>query len=949
LYIFEIQTSYYEKAFPLLLALITFTTIQAQIINIPDANFKARLLAANTTNYIASTDTPNINGVVNTYTQIDTNNDGEIEVNEALAIKWIDVSGSYIIDLTGIESFTNLQYLDCPYNYIQSLNLSGLTNLQYLKCTSNQLSSLNVSNLINLQTLDCSDNQLSSLNVSNLTNLQTLDCSNNQLPSLDLSGLTLLQYLYCISNQLPSLNVSNLTNLLTLECSNNQLPSLNVSGLINLQGLGCSNNQLPSLNVSGLINLQTLDCSINQLPSLDVSGLTNLVNLQCGNNQLPSLDLSGLTLLQYLYCSNNQLSILNVSSLSNLQSLYCDSNQLTSLDLTGLTNFSYLSCRANQINNLNITGLTHLSFLHCGGNQLSSLNLSGFMELEDLDCSTNQLTSLNIGGLTSLQTLYCSSNQLTSIDVSSCPALSMFDCANSPVLTNINIKNGRLVVWYYTANTTSWFYNCPNLQYICADDDKVVFLNNYISQLGYTNCHVNSYCSFVPGGAFYTIQGNNRYDEDNNGCSPTDINYPNLKLSFTDGTNTGNLIPDATGTYHYDMQAGTQTVTPTLENPAYFMVSPTSATVNFPTATSPSIQDFCITANGSHNDLEVTILPIGNARPGFDAHYQIIYKNKGTATQSGTVGLTYDSSVSSYVSAIPTVTSQATNNLSWSFSNLLPFETREIGVTLNINSPTATPPVNLGDVLNYKATVAGLTDETPNDNTSSLNQTVVNALDPNDKTCVEGTTVSPSMVGQYVHYIIHFENDGTANAQNIVVKDMIDTTKFDVSSLVPLIGSANFTTRITNTNQVEFIFQNINLPFAAGTNGGYVAFKIKTLPSLVVGDTFSNTANIYFDYNYPIVTNTATTTIAALATQDFDFGTYFSVYPIPAKQVLNLETKATITVKSISVYNMLGQVVTIIPNAESVSSIDVSNLKTGTYFIKVNSDKGTANMKFIKE
>ncbi len=74
-----------------------------------------------------------------------------------------------------------------------------------------------------------------------------------------------------------------------------------------------------------------------------------------------------------------------------------------------------------------------------------------------------------------------------------------------------------------------------------------------------------------------------------------------------------------------------------------------------------------------------------------------------------------------------------------------------------------------------------------------------------------------------------------------------------------------------------------------------------------------------------------------------------SLYPNPAKQVLNLETKSTIGVKSINIYNMLGQMVIAIPNAESVSTIDVSGLKTGTYFIKIISDKGTTGSKFVKE
>lgn len=53
-------------------------------------------------------------------------------------------------------------------------------------------------------------------------------------------------------------------------------------------------------------------------------------------------------------------------------------------------------------------------------------------------------------------------------------------------------------------------------------------------------------------------------------------------------------------------------------------------------------------------------------------------------------------------------------------------------------------------------------------------------------------------------------------------------------------------------NNVEFVFENINLPFDNAANDGYVSFKVKTRPTLVGGDLFSNTANIYFDYNYPI-------------------------------------------------------------------------------------------------
>jgi len=182
------------------------------------------------------------------------------------------------------------------------------------------------------------------------------------------------------------------------------------------------------------------------------------------------------------------------------------------------------------------------------------------------------------------------------------------------------------------------------------------------------------------------------------------------------------------------------------------------------------------------------------------------------------------------------------------------------------------------------------------------------------------------------------------------VKDMIDTLKFDVNSLVVTQGSHPFVTRITETNKVEFIFENINLPFDDTTNDGYVAFKIKTKPSLVVGDSFSNTASIYFDYNFPIVTNTSTTSVLqSLGNQDFEFSTYFSVHPNPARQVLNIDVKKQIEVSFIAIYNILGQQLLVIPNAQQTKQVDVSSLKTGNYFIKLTSDKGTSVGKFVKE
>jgi hypothetical protein len=131
---------------------------------------------------------------------------------------------------------------------------------------------------------------------------------------------------------------------------------------------------------------------------------------------------------------------------------------------------------------------------------------------------------------------------------------------------------------------------------------------------------------------------------------------------------------------------------------------------------------------------------------------------------------------------------------------LLPFEKREITVTLKVNRPTDTPAVNAGDKLYLTASIL--------DNIFTLENTVVGSYDPNDKTCLQGDRVKPDMVGEYVDYLIRFENTGNYAAENVVVKDIIDTKRFDVSTLQITDASHEVYTRIEG-NKVEFIFENI--------------------------------------------------------------------------------------------------------------------------------------------
>src|SRR5688572_17664103 len=97
--------------------LILTASVNAQVINIPDANFKNKLLTDNFCAFTA-TDNPLI---------VDADSDGNIEANEVAPIAKLYLPNASIADITGLEAFVNLVQLDLVHNDIVSLTpLNGL-------------------------------------------------------------------------------------------------------------------------------------------------------------------------------------------------------------------------------------------------------------------------------------------------------------------------------------------------------------------------------------------------------------------------------------------------------------------------------------------------------------------------------------------------------------------------------------------------------------------------------------------------------------------------------------------------------------------------------------------------------------------------------------------------------------------------------------------------------
>lgn len=744
-------------------------------------------------------------------------------------------------------------------------------------------------------------------------------------------------------------------NLNVIDISNNPIGSIDTSIFPSaLVALNCFNCGLTELDISALPNLVALGCSENALTSIDVSNRPTLSNFICDKNALTSLDLSGCPALEYVSCSNNLLPTVNLPDSPNLRYFYCMSNLFTTIDISGFPVLEELYCDSNQITNINFGSNTVLRKLYCRSNPISgNIDVSQFPNLQHFACRSTNQTAVDVSHNINLYFLDCAGNNLTAVDVSMLPNLTQFDCSLNPITTVDVSAQAQLNLLYchHTDVETIFMKNGmaedimlndnPNLRYVCADNNQADFLQSYLG----SGVVVNTYCSFTPGGNYNTLSGTATFDQDNNGCDALDVHIPHVRFDINDGTNQGAAFTNDIGNYTFFTQAGDFTIQPAVENQAWFNFLPPTAGISFADVNHNSVtQDFCISANGLHPDLEIVIAPVLWARPGFEATYLVTYKNKGNQTLSGNITFTYDDSMLDFVSATVAPATQNTGLLNWNYSDLLPFESRSFYITLAVNAPTAIPPVNIGDQLDFEATITPVIgDEFPDDNLFTFHQTVVGSFDPNDITCIEGEVVPPSEIGNYLHYIINFENTGTFPAENIVVRTEVDATKFDIGSLQLLDTSDSLDARI-NGNTVEFIFKNIDLEIGGH---GHILLKIKTQDNLVTGDAVAKRADIFFDYNAPVDTGFANTVFQTLS--NTDFGTDASVVISPNPVHDELHVKADNRIESVTLFDAQGRIVMNQMLNEMETKSNVSQYQSGIYFAKIKTQKGIQVLKIQKD
>lgn len=918
---------------------ITFTIVlflfsisaHSQIVTFEDDNFKSYLISLG----------------------IDINTDGEIQNTEAEAVETLHIDGSGAISLGGIQSFVNLVSLSSIDDMIQFIDISNMSALESIR-------------------IDTEWNSTLQLIAQNCTSLLSIDKYNDrfELDILDLSGCSALEEIIFDSGSIAN-------NLILNDC-------INLKTLAILDGIGFT-QKIELINCNSLISIN-MNASFEVL---DVSGLLALESIIV-NGDLNSLICQDMPSLKQLTIEGGLwdnftldncpvINSINIIAYGNLDGFELDNlPELTTLILDGVGTYGNtkitncqklieLELNFGPVDTLDLTGCTMLTeispnsfidamamiFKDCrsiveldltGSSSLyNTIDLSGMISLTNIsffDCPE----VVNLEGCFNLETFNVSDFTWTrSIDFSGCPKLKEVNLGDALDLETLILKNG--------SKETLQIQEALSLSEVCVDPDELIATISLMIAIGVVDVNITSNCDFANTGLPFQIYGKSILDVNGDDCATSTQQLPFTKYSISDELGgEGYFFANIEGDYRFYLPEGSYTYKPeVLYGNDLFTLSPLEQIASFPTDGFEVNQDFCFRPGLPIDIIEVTLIPLEPARPGFDARYLITYTNIGNVTRGGDIKLDFQDDRMDLIDAIPMADVQEENFISWAFEDLIPYETRSIEFTMNLNSPMETPPLNGGDILDFQAMIGPLGNQTVSSYWSNLKQEIVNSFDPNDKTCLNGDILEPSMIGDFLKYMIRFENTGSAEAVNIVVTDSIDGSKFDIRTLEVLNSSHNVAVDIAGT-VVDFVFKDIYLPFEDASNDGYVTFKIKTWPDLVLGDDLRNKAEIYFDFNFPIITNTTSTVVTDLSSTIETIPVDINIEISPNPFIDYIDIVSSENISKIEMYTTDGRLINAIGYTDKKSDrrINLQSLNAGHYFLRIFNQDRYSIEKIIK-
>ncbi len=544
---------------------------------------------------------------------------------------------------------------------------------------------------------------------------------------------------------------------------------------------------------------------------------------------------------------------------------------------------------------------------------------------------------------------------------------------NTPVLQSVVVtpscaggETGSAVLTFDQVGIVSMFFWTGFYTYYYADGNQVT-----IGNLAPGNYGIEAY-PFEPNGAGLPPMGGSCgalvqftipvsptpcgqldgtvYVDLNSDCiqDPSDVPYPWRVVQCAPGGHYE--LTDGTGSYSEALPYGAYTAT--IANPddhaplcpavlpAPFALSAVTPNVTMDMALQPLYGP----------DMEA-VLWSGTPRPGFNFGYGLRALNNGAyAFGPFTVTLDYDP-VLSYVSSSLPPTVNTPGQLQFTVPSLNAFGQLNISVVLQVPPD----PLLIGTNMNATLTLApSPADADPANDVATLSTMVVGAYDPNDKLVSTSTRLSEALyfidADTALAYTIRFQNTGNAEALHVRLVDTLSHV-LDVASLRLLGASHAFEARLESDSILIIDFPDILLPDSTsdlvGSQGAF-SFTIAPRTGLLPGTVIGNTADIYFDVNPPIRTNTAAV-VAEFSTRVPTLSASLLVLaPNPAADELRVQVHAG-GAGQWGIHDAHGRVVLQGRWTGTSRSLDVSGLSPGIYIVTLTTEHGGAVARFAKE
>jgi photosystem II stability/assembly factor-like uncharacterized protein len=346
---------------------------------------------------------------------------------------------------------------------------------------------------------------------------------------------------------------------------------------------------------------------------------------------------------------------------------------------------------------------------------------------------------------------------------------------------------------------------------------------------------------------------------------------------------------------------------------------------------------FAIQRPDGIHDLRLEAVPASDFLGGRNTNVHFFLSNDGTETESGILEVIFNEHLT-VEGATPNYSSLQGNQLKWTFSALKPLEQRQF--ICNVKSGVGSQVLMAG--LTAHAQI--LNDTTPLNNADTLFTEILNSYDPNDKQVDRPTLTVPEAAQiPELQYKIRFQNTGNYPAFEVRLLDTL-STMLDVSSLRMIGASHPFRLQLTGNNILEFIFENIMLPDSMRDeqgSHGFVAFGIRPNRVLQLGEILPNTAHIFFDFNPPITTNTATTEVVLPLGVRVPTIQSLQIFPNPASREVFVRLPESETGASfLDVYSFDGRLQQLIPTDGRSAWLSFPDMPPGIYLLSWRMDNG---------